>query len=106
MKKTKESKRIAEKYKKKWKKAFTKKYRKDIINKKYSPSKGKNIFHEREGLLMKETKDIILKAIVKELSKKYNKKEQMIQIMLEKCKNSNYNIKESKEIIEDFFKES
>lgn len=84
---------------------FTKNNRKDIIKKKCNPSNGINIFHEREGLLMKETKDII-KDIVLELSKKYNKKEQMIKIMLEKCCDLGYNLKEGKELIEIFFKEN
>ncbi len=53
---------------------------------------------------MKETKDII-KDIVLELSKKYNKKEQMIKIMLKKCCDLGYNLKEGKELIEIFFKE-
>ena len=51
---------------------FTKNDEKDIIEKKYSPSNEINIFHEREGLLMKETKDII-KDIVLELSKRINR---------------------------------
>ncbi len=51
---------------------------------------------------MKVTKDII-RDIVLELSKKYNKKEQMIRIMLEKCCDLGYNIKESKELIEIYF---
>lgn len=83
---------------------FTKNDEKDIIEKKYSPSNEINIFHEREGLLMKETKDII-KDIVLELSKKYNKKEQTIKIMLKKCCDLGYNLKEGKELIEIFFKE-
>lgn len=86
-------------------KVFTKSDRKDIIKKKYNPSYEKNIFHEREELLMKVTKDII-RDIVLELSKKYNKKEQMIKIMLEKCCNLGYSLKESKELIEIFFKEN
>lgn len=86
-------------------KIFTKNDRKDIMEKKYNPSNGIYIFHEREGLLMKETKDIT-KDIVLELRKKYNKKEQMIKIMLEKCCDLGYNLKESKELIEIFFKEN
>ena len=84
---------------------FTKNDEKDIIKKKYNPSNEKSIFHEREGLPMRETKDII-RDIVLELSKKYNKKEQTIQIMLEKCYDLDYNIKESKELINIFFKEN
>lgn len=84
---------------------FTKNNRKDIIKKKYNPSYEKNIFHEREELLMEVTKDII-RDIVLELSKKYNKKEQMIRIMLEKCCDLGYNIKKSKELIEIYFKEN
>lgn len=86
-------------------KIFTKNYGKDIIKKKYTPSYEKNFFHEREELLMKVTKDII-RDIVLELSKKYNKKEQMIRIMLEKCCDLGYNIKESKELIEIYFKKN
>ncbi len=104
MKETKDLKRN-ERNLKKLKKSFTKNDRKDIIKKKYNPSNGINIFHEREGLLMKETKDII-KDIVLELSKKYNKKEQMIKIILEKCCDLGYNLKEGKELIEIFFKEN
>lgn len=80
-------------------KTFTKNNGKVIIRKKYNPS------NESEGLLlMKETKDII-KYIVIELSTKYNKKEQMIQTMLEKCMDLGYSLKESEELIEIFFKE-
>ena len=50
---------------------------------------------------MKETKDII-KYIVTELSTKYNKKEQMIQTMLEKCVDLGYSLKESEELIKIF----
>lgn len=84
---------------------FTKNNRKDIIKKKYNSSYEKNIFHEREELRMEVTKDII-RDIVLELSKKYNKKEQMIRIMLEKCCDLGYNVKESKELIEIYFKEN
>ena len=86
-------------------KIFTKNSGKDIIIKKYNPSNEKNIFHEREGLLMKETNDII-KDIVLKLSKKYNKKEKMIRIMLERCDNLGYTFKESKDLIEEFFEEN
>ena len=87
------------------KEIFTKNNRKDIIKKKYNSSYEKNIFHEREELRMEVTKDII-RDIVLELSKKYNKKEQMIRIMLEKCCDLGYNVKESKELIEIYFKEN
>ena len=85
-------------------KIFTKNNDKDIIEKKYNPSNINNYFYEREGLFMKETKEIILKSIVKELSQKYNRKELMIQIMFEKCEKLDYNVKESKKIIEKFLK--
>lgn len=49
-------------------------------------------------------KDVILDEVIKELRNEYNKKEQVIRIMLEKCKRLGYNIKESKEIIVTFFK--
>ena len=87
------------------KEIFTKNNRKDIIKKKYNSSYEKNIFHEREELRMEVTKDII-RDIVLELSKKYNKKEQMIKIILEKCCDLGYNVKESKELIEIYFKEN
>lgn len=74
---------------------FTNDTKNVMISEKYVPS------NEGEGLLMKETKDII-KYIVTELSTKYNKKEQMIQTMLEKCEDLGYNLKESEELIEVF----
>jgi hypothetical protein len=48
----------------------------------------------------------VIENEVKKLSKKYNKKEQMIKIMLEKCCDLGYNLKEGKELIEIFFKEN
>lgn len=61
---------------------------------------------------MKKTKDfkriveknIILDNIIEELSKKYNKKKQVIKIMIEKCESLGYNIQESKEIVDIFLK--
>ena len=48
----------------------------------------------------------VIENEVKKLSEKYNKKEQMIKIMLEKCCDLGYNLKEGKELIEIFFKEN
>lgn len=42
--------------------------------------------------------------IVKSVSKKYNKKEEVILLMFEFLKIKRYNIKDSKELIEKFFK--
>lgn len=39
--------------------------------------------------------------IIKRLSKKYNKKGEMISVMLEKCKELGYNIKSFKKECED-----
>ena len=85
-------------------KIFTKEIKNNIINQKYNPLNKDESFYEREGLFMRGTKDIVLDEVVKELREKYNKKEQVIKIMLEECKKLGYNIKESKEIIIDFFK--
>ena len=41
---------------------------------------------------------------IKELSKKYNKKKKVIKILLEECNSFGYNIKESIEIVIEFFK--
>lgn len=47
-------------------------------------------------------KDVVVDEIIKELSKKYNKKEKIIEIMLEKSMNLGYDVIESKENIEEF----
>ena len=49
-------------------------------------------------------KDVVENEVIKELSKKYNKKEKTIKIMFEKCCDSGYELKESRELIEMFFK--
>ncbi len=48
-------------------------------------------------------RDVILNEIIKDISKRYDKKREMIEIMVEKCKELDYNIDESKELIIDFF---
>ena len=48
-------------------------------------------------------KELVLKEISKEFSEKYNIKEKVIMIMLEKCGDLGYNIFESRNIIIDFF---
>lgn len=67
MKKTKDLKRNERNFKK-WEKAFTKNYGKNIMKKKYNPSNKDKVFYERKGLFMRETKDIVLKEITKELN--------------------------------------
>ncbi len=49
-------------------------------------------------------KDVVENEVIKELSKKYNKKEKTIKIMFEKCCDLGYELKESRELIEIFFK--
>ena len=46
----------------------------------------------------------VIENEVKKLSKKYNKKEKIIFKMIEKCKELDYNIRESEVLIEEFFK--
>ena len=48
---------------------------------------------------MKNTK---VGKVIKILRKKYNKKDIIIEAMLEKCKEYGYNIDESKEMIRNF----
>lgn len=81
-------------------KLFTNSKSNNIMKEKYNPLKANKF--EREGLPMKE-KDEVLNVIVEELSKKFNKREQVIIILIEECKNLGYNMKESKEKISDFF---
>lgn len=47
--------------------------------------------------------DVVENEIIKELSKKYNKNEKVIQIMVKKCMDLNYNINEGKRVIEEFW---
>ena len=46
--------------------------------------------------------NVVKDEVIKELSKEYNKKEIVIQIMIKKCEELNYSINESKKIIEEF----
>ncbi len=48
--------------------------------------------------------EIIIEEILKELSKKYNKKEQVIKIMFEKTSKVIYNIKEFENSLREFYK--
>lgn len=48
-------------------------------------------------------KDLALNETIKELSQRYNKKGEMVEIMIAKCKELNYNINESKKLIMQFF---
>lgn len=47
-------------------------------------------------------RDVVEKEVMKELSKKYNKKEKVIEIMLEKSIEMGYDIIKSKENIIEF----
>lgn len=55
-------------------------------------------------MMKKEEKDVVLNKTIKKLSKKYNKKEEVIKTMLEKCSELNYDISESVELILEYFK--
>lgn len=44
------------------------------------------------------------REIVEELSKRYNKKEKVIQIMIDKCIEMNYNIERVEELVDGFYK--
>lgn len=48
--------------------------------------------------------NVVEDEVIKELSKKYNKKKKVIKILLEECNSFGYNIKESIEIVIEFFK--
>lgn len=89
------------KIKKYTKKVFTKKKVNNIINTVYNPLKVNCKIYEREGLCMG---DEVLNTI-KRLSKKYNKKEELLLKMIEKCKMFGYNMKESELLIEEFEKQ-
>lgn len=50
-------------------KIFTKKSKNNIImSEDYNPSNKGKVFYERKGFVMRETKDIVLKEITKELN--------------------------------------
>lgn len=44
-----------------------------------------------------------MENVVLELSKKYNKRKEVISSMIKFCMKQNYNLKEIKEIIKDFY---
>lgn len=46
--------------------------------------------------------NVVLNEIVEELIQKYNRKEAVVKIMLEKSMQSSYNIESAKEEIEEF----
>lgn len=50
------------------KKVFTKEIKNNIISKKYNPLNKDEGFYEREGLFMKETKDVVLDEVLEELN--------------------------------------
>lgn len=45
-----------------------------------------------------------VKNVIKQLSRKYNKKEIIIFVMIEKCFKLNYDLDESKNIVIEFFR--
>lgn len=49
------------------KKVFTKEIKNNIISKKYNPLNKDEGFYKREGLFMKETKDVVFNEVMKEL---------------------------------------
>lgn len=49
-------------------KVFTKEIKNNIINEKYNPLSVDDKIYEREGLFMRETKDIVLDEIMEELN--------------------------------------
>ena len=49
-------------------------------------------------------KNVVEKEVIKKLSKKCNRNEKIIKIMLEECKKVGYNIKESQHCILKFYK--
>lgn len=51
-----------------------------------------------EEILVKKNK------IIEELSRKYNKKKELIRIMFDKCIEMDYDIEKGKEILNDFYK--
>jgi len=78
-------------------KLFTKEKKSNIMRINYNPLKvNYNLICEREGVNMEE------EVIVKELSKKYNKKEALISEMIKKCKALGYDIKEAEKLIREF----
>ena len=44
------------------------------------------------------------KKILKELSKKYARKEEILQIMFAECKKMGYNIEDFKNLLQEFYK--
>lgn len=53
--------------------------------------------------MKKVEKDVVLEEIIKKLSKKYNKKEEVVEIMVKKCVELGYNIDEAKRLIKQFY---
>lgn len=49
-------------------------------------------------------KKIVEREVVRELSKRQNKKEALIQFMLEDCVKIGYNIEETREFIDEFYR--
>ena len=49
-------------------------------------------------------RNVEMNKVIKELSKKYNKKEKVIKVMLEKTIKENYNKRDFKVLTEEFYK--
>lgn len=81
-------------------KVFTKKRGNSKINKNYNPFEVNcKIYKRRSGLYMN---NVVLNKAKKELCNEYNVKEKVVEILFEKCKEANYNTKESKKLIAEF----
>lgn len=78
-------------------KVFTKKKVSNTIRKNYNPLKVNYKIYKRGSGLLSMKSEVLKK--VKTLSKKYNRKEQLILKMMEKCNKMGYNIKS----IEEFY---
>lgn len=49
-------------------------------------------------------KDVVENEVIKELSKKCNRSERIIKIMIEECKNIGFSIEKSRQVILEFLK--
>jgi len=79
------------------KKVFTKKKGKDIMKKNYNPLKVNYKIYERGSELLNMKREVL--KIAKTLSKKYNRKEELLLKMIQKCNEMGYSIKS----IEEFY---
>ncbi|MCI8640699.1 MAG: hypothetical protein HFJ59_02340 [Clostridia bacterium] len=86
-------------------KVFTKKESNNIIKENHNPLKVnyKNLF-EKDGLFMKETKEVILKKEEDILANKYKKNPQFIQLLKKIC--TDFKINNHKMEIEKFLEKN